>query len=331
VQRFVPAFIPWGDRGRALERAMEAGWSQVTGGGTEFEQPMMQMYEEDGARALPILVFNSTNVADGRRVQASPILLRDPQAYPLFSNEVRTKGMRLSTAAHNSARFPLMSPPGTVLTRDGAVAMRIVDGGYFENSAAAGASSLYRTLRLHKALGTRPVALMIIENDPELDEPSTTCGLEGEQLAAQSVAAGKPLPVSRNPVPLPAESPSVSNVAAELTAIVDALLGARTARAPWHQQELATQVCDHEQKGHLVRGFFYRNGVNDPLEHADRHDAGKHRQAPDPALSWALSGPTRDRMNLLVHSSVQRALSGRFGVWAAWPKAVPVAPSMPAP
>ena len=47
--------------------------------------------------------------------------------------------VRLSTAAHNSARFPLISPPGSICNQDQAIVDRIVDGGYFENYGALGA------------------------------------------------------------------------------------------------------------------------------------------------------------------------------------------------
>ena len=41
--------------------------------------------------------------------------------------------IRLSTAAHNSARFPIVSPPGNIRNREHFVVDRIVDGGYMEN------------------------------------------------------------------------------------------------------------------------------------------------------------------------------------------------------
>jgi hypothetical protein len=71
----------------------------------------------------------------------------------------------LSTAAHNSARFPLISPPGSIRNTDGVIVDRIVDGGYFENSGALGAKEL--------ALGIRAIDpsllpfVLIISNDPD--------------------------------------------------------------------------------------------------------------------------------------------------------------------
>src|SRR5262249_32732161 len=50
--------------------------------------------------------------------------------------------VRLSTAAHNSARFPFISPPGSIRNQDNMLADRIVDGGYFENYGALTAKEL---------------------------------------------------------------------------------------------------------------------------------------------------------------------------------------------
>jgi hypothetical protein len=73
--------------------------------------------------------------------------------------------VRLSTAAHNSARFPLISPPGTVRNGGQQVVDRIVDGGYFENYGAISASELALALR---ALHPELVPLVIvISNDPD--------------------------------------------------------------------------------------------------------------------------------------------------------------------
>ncbi|MDJ1157625.1 hypothetical protein QNA08_05185 [Chelatococcus sp. SYSU_G07232] len=71
--------------------------------------------------------------------------------------------IRLSTAALNSARFPVVSPPGAIRNTEQQVVDRIVDGGYFENFGALTALELARALR---AKGLRPFVL-VISNDPE--------------------------------------------------------------------------------------------------------------------------------------------------------------------
>jgi hypothetical protein len=55
--------------------------------------------------------------------------------------------IRLSTAAHNSARFPIVSPAGEIRNLQHQVVDRIVDGGYFENYGALGAMELAQAIR----------------------------------------------------------------------------------------------------------------------------------------------------------------------------------------
>ena len=74
--------------------------------------------------------------------------------------------IRLSTAAHNSARFPLVSPPGEVRNQVNNVIDRIVDGGYFENFGAQTALELANAMR---AVDPKLVPfILIISNDPEI-------------------------------------------------------------------------------------------------------------------------------------------------------------------
>ena len=70
--------------------------------------------------------------------------------------------IRLSTAATMSARFPIISPHGT-LRNGGTLVDRIVDGGYFENFGALTASELAE--ELHSQFGLEP-RIILINNEP---------------------------------------------------------------------------------------------------------------------------------------------------------------------
>jgi hypothetical protein len=72
--------------------------------------------------------------------------------------------IRLSTAAHNSARFPLISPPGSVRNHERMVVDRIVDGGYFENYGALSAKELALAIRAIQP-DLDPLVI-VISNDP---------------------------------------------------------------------------------------------------------------------------------------------------------------------
>jgi hypothetical protein len=73
--------------------------------------------------------------------------------------------VRLSTAAHNSARFPVISPPGAVRNAKHNVVDRIVDGGYIENYGALTAMELAVAM---SALEPRLAPfVLVISNDPD--------------------------------------------------------------------------------------------------------------------------------------------------------------------
>jgi hypothetical protein len=79
--------------------------------------------------------------------------------------------IRLSTAAHNSARFPIISPPGSVRNQDQTIVDRIVDGGYFENYGALGAKEL--ALAVNAVEPKLAPVVIVISNDPnDLLDPS---------------------------------------------------------------------------------------------------------------------------------------------------------------
>jgi hypothetical protein len=144
---------------------------------------------------IPLLVLNGTSEATGGRIVTTPLeatympkskplcptLVGDDGACVLFVEAdhfhdllnydkpdgvaVRLDDVRLSTAAHNSARFPLISPAGSVLNYKDVIVDRIVDGGYFENSGALGAKELALAIRAVEP-ELRPFVL-IISNDPD--------------------------------------------------------------------------------------------------------------------------------------------------------------------
>lgn len=73
--------------------------------------------------------------------------------------------VELSTAAHNSARFPFISPPGSVRNRNQAIVDRIVDGGYFENYGALTAQEV--ALAVHAVQPDLNPVVLVVSNDPD--------------------------------------------------------------------------------------------------------------------------------------------------------------------
>jgi hypothetical protein len=75
--------------------------------------------------------------------------------------------VRLSTAAHNSARFPIISPPGAIRNSSHQVIDRIVDGGYVENYGALTAMELAEAV--HAVQPELAPFVLMISNDPDSD------------------------------------------------------------------------------------------------------------------------------------------------------------------
>ena len=73
----------------------------------------------------------------------------------------------LSTAAHNSARFPIISPPGAVRNSNNQVIDRIVDGGYIDNYGALTALELAQAI--HAIEPKLAPFVLAISNDPDED------------------------------------------------------------------------------------------------------------------------------------------------------------------
>jgi len=181
-QRFFP--MPWfPDRGAALEAAWEDAFRRVTG----QDSLASSLADLSRSKAWPALFLNATWSDTGHRIVASnlragstPTTTPDPTVR--FSDQLATIGhdLRLSSAAHNSARFPYVSPAGMWRNADGKIAGRLQDGGLFENYGAETALDILAAVcgsldcvggkqATGKATGPRilPIVIMIT-SDPSL-------------------------------------------------------------------------------------------------------------------------------------------------------------------
>lgn len=159
------------DRATSLELAFETQWRSVVGN------------DQLGAvLSDPRLFLNATNANDfgadsGNRVVLNPASLSAP--------------IRASTAMLLSARFPVISPVAVLGD------VRLVDGGYYDNSGAETASELLRAL-MHQAevLGLSPqivpIILSIANNDPP---PPQACTKE-----ADASTDGHPIGAAQLPI-----------------------------------------------------------------------------------------------------------------------------------
>lgn len=191
------------DRAALLEEAWEASFARHVGAAGAHAGPgaARRLSEpfltppRDPEHWVPYLVLNGTSVETGQRIITTDLLptyaagSRCPSGgpnaeCPIFTHAIDFHSLvrsdldvRLSTAATNSARFPVISPPGSIYQVDTDVVDRIVDGGYFENFGAESA------LELAKAMVDAEPALapfiLVVSNDPQsvLTEERTARGV----------------------------------------------------------------------------------------------------------------------------------------------------------
>jgi len=161
LQRFLPVRINSFDRAQALEASIAGAWPRAApdkASENPFTSPFLD--QRDPANPGPALILNATDVEYGWRVAISPfgiVTLKDIANLPSLTKTVEfhnamapagefefDRDLTLGAAVGLSARFPWILPAGTVplAKRD----MRIVDGGYIENSGAETTFDLLRTL-----------------------------------------------------------------------------------------------------------------------------------------------------------------------------------------
>lgn len=173
AQRFLPR--PWlPDRAQALEQAWAEGFQAVYG--HDGLNASFAALAQSQGRAWPALLLNATWANSGGRLVASSLRLAqdatDAQAFsPLPKDQLAVIGhdLRLASAAHNSARFPFVSPAGSWRDDNGAVAGRLQDGGLFENYGATTAIEVLEHAQRRLGERFRPLVILI-SSDPTLPQ-----------------------------------------------------------------------------------------------------------------------------------------------------------------
>jgi hypothetical protein len=169
----------WPDRGLLIEAAIADAYLRYTGdiesGCAEdrrngLDIPFSRLRSTASTMWLPILLFNSTEAISGRRFVFSSIApeiseggarwLRNANDFHslLFDFDIR-----LVAAAHNSARFPIISPVGMIHegSIDQDLTFALIDGGYFDNFGVPTALDITTALISQKL---HPFILVILNN-----------------------------------------------------------------------------------------------------------------------------------------------------------------------
>jgi len=183
LQRFIPFPLVSRDRAAQLEMGWEQGWAKAnTATATALQQPLTSLYAGDGATRLPSLFMNGTSVETGGRLITSNCLLTDIRnAGDVLS--IAGHDMRISTAAHCSARFPYVSPIGGLPPIGDQQCDHVADGGYFEDSGSATALQIFNVIAQTDSFKTyHPrITFIIIDYRPKVKKPKC-CGFANEIL-----------------------------------------------------------------------------------------------------------------------------------------------------
>lgn len=291
AQRFLPFTVRAADRQRFLELSWEEALATHIGEAPNpFSRAFTELYAQPQGAALPSLLLNATLVDSGRRAIVSNLDVGGfTDTLDLLAPDVSTHRILLSAAAGASARFTYVSPAGLLTwTQDtpdsGAVKhrMRVVDGGYFENSGAATATDLLTALR--KSHGDRlyPI-LVLIRNDPKA---SAVCR-RGSSHPDKDLSGDAPSGIA-------------DDLLKEVAAPIRALLNARTARGRLAEVDAAHAV---EASGGAVIELSLAAVLQSAIEAAAGDEAKLallQERAVEPPLGWSLSEEVRQEMDRVL-------------------------------
>lgn len=166
LQRFWP--WPWfPDRAKAFEITWEKHYKKLTG---RNDLENISFSDISTENLFPGLFLNSTWSDNGRRIVASSFGFKGVSQFERNNDllEITGKNLRLSTAMHNSARFPLVSPPGS-WSREGKIQGRLMDGGLFENYGAETAIEILDAAKVVIGASFDP-HIILISSDPSVGE-----------------------------------------------------------------------------------------------------------------------------------------------------------------
>jgi hypothetical protein len=260
LQRFSPVSFPSLDRARYLEDALANAWFASTKSRERIGDISFQEAWQGPEGAIPALMLLTTSVETGHRMAISHVMMQNWPRIGLctLSDIARETDLPLHAAALLSARFPLVTPHGTLQTPDakrcyidGTTNRRYVDGGYFENSGLTTLLDVIEVIR-NNIEDRNKVRLVVIRVE---NSRATT--------RKRSISDGFPSP----------EFP-------ELSSPLRAMLNTRQARGELAEISLTRTLRDIKKSGILVEEITFA------LEPGD---------VPIP-LGWALSESARQNI-----------------------------------
>jgi len=284
AQRFVPVIgnlaIP--DRAQTLEQGWERKFKSRFGN-DNMERAFTSFWSspKDVDNWLPLLFINGTHEESGQRIITTPVTLDKTtftDALDFFTLH-GNRDIRASTAAHNSARFSVVSPAGT-LKSGSDVKGHIIDGGYFENNGAETLLEIYNALKPTH----RNIIIIAITNDVMM--PDAVYAGDADPAAKVEHCIVKP-----------------ASFLNEASAPLQGLLSTRESRGMLAFKRLHEAVCNGTGECDNFFHFNIQKAVsNDVVDIAGTDSSldlklGMKQHCVDPPLGWVLSQASRQNMN----------------------------------
>jgi hypothetical protein len=331
------------DRGQALEQGFEAASSTAKDKDGLLSHEFLSFFPTMAAVAemkswRPALLLNATHQETGRRIITSNIKIERGVVFDSYDAlQVLNSDVRLSTAAHNSARFTYISPAGNLSSAptDAKQARPlnrgyVIDGGYFENYGAQTALELANAAiraieaddRDHKNK-VKPVILQI-SSDPTLEQDRTLVrvDMKGNDCAVSSF---EPQKIKSDPAD-PANYLELKDAvfgnknegegyilpwANELSAPFVGIMSVREAHGTIAAEELAASAC--KGKSDERRAVQNQPKINVVADVTGSPQSPPHfvhfamcevstngKPGVTPPLGWVLSGQTRGRFEHIL-------------------------------
>ncbi len=262
AQRFLPVALPvLPDRAETLETGFEAGWRQHCLHADDnhpdharcrdadlWTRPFLSLWRPAaGSPApawLPIVMINGARQEDGRRIITADVAIT-PEDFPnaVDFHALTGRDVRISTAIHNGARFPLVSPGGTLIDANRDRQGHLLDGGYFDGGGVTTMADVAAAaLRLANAgkFKLKPVFIEL-NNATNRDDTAADLIRAGAEVC-ETPKGGKP-PSGCEPNPLFRAEPQ--NVAPDLLGPLLGLAASRGSHDTAAAMALAQTVRNH--------------------------------------------------------------------------------------
>ena len=292
LQWFLPFPVKAFDRSTALEQSWEAAYAATTGCDT-FAAGFLGLAPgrtpaTDAVRPLvPALFLNATSVETGRRSIASTVTRGAGRGAAAFRDSydmltVLDTDIALSTAVHNSARFPYVSPAGHAADRpDGQERGHVVDGGYFENSGLETLREVHEVVSSYsESVRVRPIVLYLC-NDPR------ACAADLRESPSEVVD---------------------SAAADELLSPVRTALNTRTARGSLARAAMQSLVGDDFLQLNVCGGEPASSEGDASGKAAAEQTQRQAERVVSPPLGWLLSTLAQDWMDWSLQGDTSRGV-----------------------